>query len=100
MESDMITIIVRLGEPFWRKVGQRTLQLELTAGASVQDVLDRLQSDYPDLEPALRSEGLGRLTGLPVAVFVGDRLIRPEQASQVVLHTHQRLHILLPVAGG
>lgn len=100
MASEGITIIVKLGEPFWRKVGQRKLRLELPESASVQDALAQLQSDYPDLEPALRGEGLGRLSGLPVAVFVENQLVRLEKAGDVTLHSGQRLHILLPVGGG
>jgi sulfur carrier protein ThiS len=100
LASQGITIIVKLGEPFWRKVGQRKLQLALPKDASVQDALARLQSDYPELEPALRGQELGRLSGLPVAVFVEDQLVRLEKAGDVTLHSGQRLHILLPVGGG
>jgi sulfur carrier protein ThiS len=100
MSEEKMTIIVKLGEPFWRQVGQRTLPLELPLGASVQDALARLQAEYPELEAGLRGEGLGRLTGLPVAMFVEDRMVRPEDASEVALEAGQRLYLLVPVAGG
>jgi molybdopterin converting factor small subunit len=62
-------IDVKLGEPFWREIGQKEVAVELPNGASVQDLLDRLISRYPQLKDFLdHSE-------LPPTIFLNDEMV-------------------------
>ena len=46
-------VIVRLGEPLWRQVGQRELEVELEPSACVGDLVAHLEAAYPALRPWL-----------------------------------------------
>jgi molybdopterin converting factor small subunit len=79
---------IRLGEPFWRTVGQRDLMLNLNSGANVGQLLTQLYKDFP----ALKKE----LLETPPYIFVGD-----EQADETTpLADSCRVHLVWAVAGG
>ena len=79
---------IRLGEPFWRAVGQRNLMLNLNPGANVGTLLAQLYKEYPALEQELRET--------PPHIFVGDE----EAIETTVLVDSSRVHLVWAVAGG
>jgi len=92
-------ITVKLGEPLWRQVGQRTLQMEWARPSiTVDGVLRRLQRDYPGFGPAYRGDGLG--TAYPYSLFINSRLVRRAEARKTVLGDGDKLFVFIPVVGG
>ena len=83
-------VTVRLGEPFWRTAGARTIELDLSDGATVADVLIALKQRHP----ALAAE-LDGAEAQP-ALFVNDDEAQPD--SQVF--DGATIFILWPVSGG
>ena len=83
-----ILIHVRLAEPFWRVIGERDLELTLTADTTVLGLLSHLGELYPDLKSELRQT--------PPHVFVGDT----EADSEARLKDGARVHLVWPIAGG
>jgi sulfur carrier protein ThiS len=102
LQSPAMHITVRLGDPLWRKAGQRRLELELADGQSVADAL-ALVAARP--APAGAETGLPFLgeTGhadLPLNLFVNRRKVPFEQAGQAVLHDGDEIALFLIVVGG
>jgi hypothetical protein len=62
-------ISIRLGEPYWRQIDKKKVDLELPAGAQVKDMLRLLGEQYPALQTCLTDEEL------PPTVFLGDGLV-------------------------
>lgn len=83
-----MNVQVRLAEPFWRVVGQRSLQVELASDSDLSKLLDSLCKDYPTL-----SADLGDSSAL---LFVNEE----EAAKDAILKDGDRVHILWPIAGG
>ena len=83
-------VTVRLGEPFWRTVGAREVEIDLNDGATVADALNALGQRYP----ALAAE-LDGAEARP-ALFVNDDEAQPD--SQVF--DAATVFILWPVSGG
>jgi molybdopterin converting factor small subunit len=92
-------ITVKLGEPLWRQVGERTLQLQWARPSiTVDGVLRRLEREYPGFGPAFRGDELGAV--YPYSLFVNSRLVRREHARQTRLQDGDKLFIFIPVVGG
>ncbi|MDH7486320.1 MAG: MoaD/ThiS family protein [Anaerolineae bacterium] len=92
-------VSVKLGEPLWRQVGRRTLQLEWEQpSVTVATVLRHLQTEYPGFGPAFRGAGLP--AAYPYNLFVNARLVRLEQADTTPMHDGDKLYIFIPVVGG
>ena len=83
-------VTVHLGEPYWRAINARTIELTLSAGSSVAAMLLALFDQYPALAPDLR-EGEVR----PV-IFVDDHETQPETP----LADGAQIHIVWPISGG
>ena len=83
-------VTVRLGEPFWRTINVRAVELSLPDGARVADALDALVARYPILVPDLR-EGEAR-----PAIFLDDEEALPGS----LLTEGTTIHIVWPVSGG
>ena len=79
---------VRLGEPFWRAVGQRNLEADLPPGTDLRALLAWLCREYPALEQEMREA--------PPHFFVGDE----EAHEETLLADGNRVHLVWPVAGG
>jgi len=90
---------VKLGEPLWRHVGQRTLQLEWDQpSVTLAQVLRRLEAEHPGFGPAFRGEDLS--ASYPYALFINARLTRLEGAEGTQLWDGDKLFIFIPVVGG
>jgi len=94
-----VKITVKLGEPLWRRVGKRTLQLEWTQSSiTIAEVLRHLERMYSGFGSAFRGEGLKAT--YPYNLFVNARLIRLEEAERTLLRDGDKLYIFIPVVGG
>ena len=83
-------VIVRLGEPYWRQVDLREVELELPAGATVGLLLDELARAYPALRAVLEE------SDLPATVFLGDKMA----GTETPLSEGARPTLLWALAGG
>ena len=83
-------ITVRLGEPFWRTVGQRNIELTLDNGATVADALASLRRAHPALADELNSDEA------EPALFMEDEIAKPE----LPLTDGAKLYLVWPVSGG
>ncbi|MFN8496582.1 MAG: MoaD/ThiS family protein [Anaerolineae bacterium] len=94
----MIQVKVKLGEPLWRAVGQREVEVTLDeSSATVADVLVKL-AEGPGFRDAYDAHAAG--VGIPYALFVDDKAIPVAAASETPVANGQTLRILLPIAGG
>jgi molybdopterin converting factor small subunit len=91
-------IEVSMGDPLWKSVGRRRINLELSDGASVADALAELRNNYPEFEAALEA-GATRL-GIPFSFFVNRRLVKDRDLGQHELKEGDTLYILAPIVGG
>jgi molybdopterin converting factor small subunit len=79
---------LRLGEPFWRAVGERNLAVELPDGATVGDLLALLAGRYPALAAEMEEAA--------PQVVVGDEVA----CTAVTLANDAAVYLLWPIAGG
>ncbi|MCO6453312.1 MAG: MoaD/ThiS family protein [Caldilineales bacterium] len=96
--SDSIEITLRLGEPLRRAVGQSRLDVELPSQATVAALIAFLDQTYPDFGHRFAGRDLGH--DHPYVVFVNNAQISAEAYDQSVLRHDDRVHIVVPVAGG
>ncbi|MCC7353135.1 MAG: DNA-3-methyladenine glycosylase [Anaerolineae bacterium] len=93
-------ITLKVGEPLWRQVGQRTLRLDLIEeNATVAGVLRDLEARYPAFGTLLWGTG-PRPDSPPYNLFVNNHLVRWEAAATTPLHDGDTLYIFLPIVGG
>ena len=83
-------VTVRLGEPFWRVVGQREVIVAIERGATVAYALAVLAQRYPSLASDLND---GEIRP---ALFVNDEAACPESP----LAEGATIHVVWPVSGG
>lgn len=92
-------VTVKLGEPLWRQVGKRTLQLEWAQPpVTVAEVLRHLEREHPGFGPAFRGQKFK--TAYPYSLFVNARLVRLQQADTTPMHDGDKLYVFIPVVGG
>jgi molybdopterin converting factor small subunit len=85
-----VKITVRLGEPFWRTLGERQTVIALLPEATVSEALEILSRRCP----ALAAEW-DQAEAKP-ALFLNDEMAQPDSQ----LSDGSTLHILWPVSGG
>ena len=90
----------KLGEPLWRKVGARRVELDLPAGQTASDALADLAARYPQAGADLLPDGSSAQERLPYQLFVNHRKIPWEQAGQTVLNEGDQVILFLIVVGG
>jgi hypothetical protein len=69
-----MVIQVKMGEPLWKAVGRRQIDLELGDRATVADALAQLGNDYPGFGTAL--EAGGTQPGVPYNYFVNRKWVK------------------------
>ena len=95
----MIRISVKLGEPLWREVGTRTLQMEWPgAPVTLVEVLRRLRKDYPGFSAAFAGKGLN--ADHPYRLFVNAHLVHLDKARSTQLEDGDKVYVFIPVVGG
>lgn len=91
-------ISLKFGDPLWRTVGQRQLNLDLPDGATVGDALTALASAYPEAGKEMR---LGTTeSDFYYSLFVNDRLVIFANRQTSPLKDGDVISVLLPLAGG
>ena len=83
-------VTVRLGDPLWRQIGERELQVDLPDAASVGDLLGHLSAAYPALLPWLAGEEV------PPTVFLDEAVAD----AATPLHEGARPILTWALAGG
>lgn len=68
--------MVRLGEPLWRQVGKKSVELEFDERATVEVLLNRLLQMHPTLTEFLANEEI------PPTIFLNDELVERETPLQ------------------
>jgi len=94
-----MVIELKMGDPLWKAVGQKHIELELSDGATFADVLAYLRSTYPEFGAALDAGG-GTQLGVPFNFFVNRKLVKDRDLAQHRLKAGDRLVILAPIVGG
>lgn len=79
-------IAVRVNGPLAQRIGRSLLQVEMPANATIADLVEKLQAEYPQAQ---------RQLSIAVPVVCG----RPRSA-QMSLHEEEELALLMPIAGG
>ncbi len=91
-------IKIRLDEPAWRLVGQKTLAVRLeSTGPTVADIIRELTRRYAGLDAELRGQ-----TGdfVPYSLFLNDESVRWSEIEAKPVKEGDCLRVLLPIAGG
>ena len=87
-----------MGDPLFRVVGARRINLELDDAATVADALAQLRDTYPGFGASL--EAGGTQLGVPFNFFVNRKWIKDRDLAHHKLKSGDRLHILAPIVGG
>jgi sulfur carrier protein ThiS len=70
-------------------------------GSTLADVLDTLQTRFPDFEAGLRGKGLrSPVDHVLYTLFVDAKAVPFDQAENRELRGGERVYFFLPVAGG
>jgi hypothetical protein len=97
-------VTVKLGEPVWRAVGQRKVQVEAPgADCTLPELLERLEAAYPQLRAELRGDGAAADRGgvdYHFTFFLSDRMVKPADMAGERVTDGEELMIVLPMAGG
>lgn len=91
-------IFVRLDEPAWRLVGQKTLSVRLDGEThTVADVVGELTKRFAGLDAELRGQ-----TGdfVPYSLFLNDEAVRWTDVENTRVQDGDRVRVILPIAGG
>ncbi len=95
-------IQIKLGEPLWRAVGQRRLQIAWPDDdnpPTINDLLITLQNSYPGFAAALTAAA-GITHANPYQFFVDSRIVAAHALSTRRMRAGETLYIFLPAAGG
>jgi hypothetical protein len=99
-----VKVTIKLGEPVWRAIGQRKVEIEAPgADCSLLELMDRLTAAYPPLRDELRSEGsAGGTAGIDwhFTLFLQDRRVKPADLGRERIGDGEEVMIVLPMAGG
>jgi molybdopterin converting factor small subunit len=97
-------VTVRLGEPVWRAVGQRRVEIEAPGDTlSLPDLVQRLEAAYPKLRQELGSEDSDADPGsidYHLTFFLKDRMVKPSEMATERVGDGEEVMIVLPMAGG
>lgn len=97
-------VTVRLGEPIWRAVGQRKVEIEAPgADLTLPGLVERLETAYPRLGEELRGDAGTTVVGVvdyQLTFFLQDRLVRPADVAHERVPDGAEVMIMLPMAGG
>lgn len=96
-----VKITVKLGAPLSQVVGESSVQLQMPEGSTLANVLDALQTRFPDFEAGLKGKGLRYPADKVLyTLFVDAKPVPFDQAQGVKLRDGNRVYLFLPVAGG
>ena len=97
-------VTVRLGEPIWRAVGQRRVEVEGPGSTcTLAELVERLEAAYPSVRAELRGDGAGNGSdGMDwhFTFFLQDRIVKPADMAEERVGDGEEVMIVLPMAGG
>ena len=94
-------IVVRLGDPLWRKVGARRLEWHFAEDdMTAERLLAHLAAMYPEAGADIRPDGTSIVERLPYHLFINQRKIPWDQLGNVTLHDGDQVALFLIVVGG
>ena len=96
-------VTVRLGEPIWRTVGQRRVEIEAPGEElALPELVERLEAAYPKLREELGAAGDADPTSLDYhfTFFLKDRMVKPNDMATERVGDGEEVMIVLPMAGG
>ena len=94
-------INIKLGEPLWRAVGQRRLQIAWSDDSppTIADLLAYLQGNYAGFAQALATvDGITHVN--PYQFFIDSRIVAAQAIGSRRLRAGETVYIFLPAAGG
>jgi molybdopterin converting factor small subunit len=99
-----VRVTVRLGEPLWRAVGERSVALDLPRSeATIAEVIAVLEAAYPRFRaewgPHTVEAGDDPILGRFV-VFVDDQLVQASELPALRVRDGAALMLVSPMAGG
>ena len=93
-------VTVKLGEPVWRVVGQRKVQIEGPGSdCSLPELVERLTTVYPQLQAELGTPR-GDQVDYHFTFMLQDRMVKPAQMAGERVGDGEEVMIVLPMAGG
>lgn len=96
--SDAITLELRFFATYRAAVGQKILDREFEAGVTVGEVLEAIESEFPELAGDILDEG-GDIQP-QLSVLKNGREVVHMEGTATTLEDGDRLSIFPPVAGG
>lgn len=94
-------ITVKMGAPLSQVVGQPKVILSLAPEATLGDLLEEMQTLYPEFQEGLKGKGLRKpFDRVLYSLFLNSRPVEWSEARVTLLRDGDRIHIFLPVAGG
>lgn len=91
-----MTFTLKLGEPIWKLVGEKSLKLEMEEARTLADVVREMNRRYP----GFMAEAQSGEFDLPYNLFVNDTLVRWDKVEQMPVHDGDKLFIFMAVSGG
>jgi len=94
-------IMIKLGDPLWRKIGTRRLSLEFQEDhITMAKALQYLRERYPQVRDDLDPERNLRSDSVPYNLFVDHRKISWDDIDQTIINDGDKLALFLLVVGG
>ena len=89
-------ITLKLGDPLWKVVGDKSLKVELNGSHTIADALAEVNRLFPGfLQEAQRGE-----FDLPYNIFVNDTLVHWDKITCMPLKDGDKLYLFMAVSGG
>lgn len=91
-----MTLTLKLGEPLWKRVGEKSLKLDIEDVHTLGDVVREMNRRYP----GFMAEALSGVYDLPYNLFVNDTLVQWAKVDQAPVHDGDTLFFFMAVSGG
>lgn len=89
-------ITLKLGEPIWKLVGEKSTKLELEGVETLGDVFAEMNRRYPNFVAQARSGEFD----LPYTLFVNDTMVPWEKLDRTPVKSGDKIFIFMAVSGG
>ncbi len=89
-------ITLKLGEPIWKTVGEKSIRLEFDGSRTLADVFAEMNRRYPNFVAEARNGEFD----LPYTLFVNDTMVGWDKIDQVPVKNGDKVFIFMAVSGG
>ena len=89
-------VTIKLGEPIWKVVGEKSTRLALNGAQTLSDVLAELNRRYPAFMAELQRGAFN----LSYTLFVNDTMVNWEKVGQTPVKDGDKVFIFMAVSGG